>query len=681
MTVEDLEQIKIRPSRASADATEWPDEKVAKPVDDVPEPATPPVPVVPSAAARPRRFPALRTRPALPALPAFPALRARLASRPARFAIAFAVGVAATLLLLSAVAVAAFSASSGRVVAGVHVGSVDLSGLSRDQAVARLQATYGYLSQGDASVNTPAGAASITYAEAGRSADVDSMADAAMSVGHSGNPFGDAAVMLKSAIGGDTIPVVVRVDPTAIAKSVHALVGTNDVPAKDAGVTNTGGTFTLTNSAVGSGIDEKAVSAAILGRLSSPDAPSHLRIDESFFVLEPTISDEQAQAAIAAAPKMAVSLSLTWTGPTPSTTTTSTTTTFQVDAQTVAGWITFGVRADGTYGPYADSALVKAYLSGLSGQVGTAPEEPIVVHDGSGRAVSLSGGKDGTGIDQAATSQAIVKYLAGLASGGTPTAAVAMVEGPIRPTTTLDSLKGTLILGAWSTMFTPDLTNGNGANIRVPAALMNGIVVAPGEQFSFLKAMGPIDKAHGFEMGGMIASGKSNHLGAIGGGICSASTTLFNAVLRAGLQIDERHAHFFYIDRYPIGLDATVFVSGSEVMELKWTNDTPNPIVIRAYTTYGKRSTIVVQLWSQPLDRTVTLSTPYQKNLIPATSSTQYTTKLAPGIWGWAELPRDGFDTARTRTVTDSTGKVIHKDTWISKYIKVDGLKLIGKAI
>ena len=151
--------------------------------------------------------------------------------------------------------------------------------------------------------------------------------------------------------------------------------------------------------------------------------------------------------------------------------------------------------------------------------------------------------------------------------------------------------------------------------------------------------------------------------------------------MRAGLQIDERHAHFFYIDRYPVGLDATVFVSGTQTFDLKWTNDTPNPIVIRAYTTPGVRSTIVIQLWSEPLDRKVSLSAPYKANLIPASKSTQLTTKLAPGIWGWQELPRDGFQTERTRIVTDSKGKVLHKDVWISKYIKVDGLKLIGKAV
>src|SRR5450756_2811564 len=94
--------------------------------------------------------------------------------------------------------------------------------------------------------------------------------------------------------------------------------------------------------------------------------------------------------------------------------------------------------------------------------------------------------------------------------------------------------------------FYPDISNGNGANIRVPAALLNGQIVAPGQQFSFFQAVSPIDLAHGYAMGGVIEHGKSDHTGAIGGGICSASTTMFNAAARAGLQIDERHAHFYY---------------------------------------------------------------------------------------------------------------------------------------
>jgi hypothetical protein len=55
-------------------------------------------------------------------------------------------------------------------------------------------------------------------------------------------------------------------------------------------------------------------------------------------------------------------------------------------------------------------------------------------------------------------------------------------------------------------------------------------------------------------------------------------------------------------------------------------------------------------------------------------------TTLKPGQENRAEYPTAGFSTSRTRTVTDSTGKVIHHDTWVSHYGKVDGLLQIGRA-
>jgi vancomycin resistance protein YoaR len=154
---------------------------------------------------------------------------------------------------------------------------------------------------------------------------------------------------------------------------------------------------------------------------------------------------------------------------------------------------------------------------------------------------------------------------------------------------------------------------------------------------------------------------------------------MFNAAARAGLQIDERHPHFYYIDRYPVGLDATVYSNGNQLWDLKWTNDTPNPIVILTGSTYGSKSTVTVQLWSLPLNRTVTFSPEYKANVVLAGDSTAYTTSLAPGKQARAEYPTNGYETSRTRTVTDSTGKVIHTDTWSSKYAVVNGLLLIGK--
>ncbi|HEX7490338.1 MAG TPA: VanW family protein [Candidatus Limnocylindrales bacterium] len=606
----------------------------------------------------------------------------------ARLGLAFAAGAAVTLFLMATIAVVAFTASSGKVITGVHIGSVDVSGLNRDQVIAKVQSSYAYLDQGKVSVETPLGQASITYQEAGRQPDVEAMADAAMSVGHGGNPIADAVSILRATIGGTALPVIVRVDPTAVAKHLRSLVGTNRILPVDARVASLNGVFVVSKSATGFGVDEKAVGNKILDRLAQADAPSEFTVSGSFVTLQPQVTDKDAQDALTAAQRMVTDVDLLWADTAPAASVAPAKSaaasgalpagTYRIDAATIRKWIVFSTRDGGAYGPLADMSKMQAFLSNLSGKIGAAPIEPSVVYDKSGKPASLAGGKDGTGIDLAATSRAIQAHLDELAVGKASTVPVTIIVAPVPPKVTMASLNGIVVIGSWTTEYYPDISNGQGANIAVPATLLNGKIVAPGQQFSFLAAMGPIDEAHGFKKGGVIASGKSDHTGAMGGGICSASTTAFNAAMRAGLEIDERHAHAFYIDRYPVGLDASVYVDQYKTWDMKWTNDTPNPIVIRSYTTPGRTSTMVVELWSLPVSRTVTLSTAYKANVIKAINTTQYTTKLAPGDWGWQETASDGYETSRTRTVTDANGKVIHKDTWNSKYIKVDGLKLIG---
>ena len=612
----------------------------------------------------------------------------------AQFVLAFAVGAVASLALLTAVAVIVFTAYSNRVAPGVRVGSVDVSGLTRDQVIAKLQAAYAYLGQGEVAVTTPIGTATITYRQAGREADVEFMADSAMRIGHTGDPIGDIVGIVRSATNGESVPVAVRVDSTAVATRLRQLVGTRNMPPLNAQAAVRGGTFILWLSTPGRGLDEIAISSAIIDRLAQPNAPASFQVDAAIVALDPDVSDTDARNAIAAAEKMNIDVGLAWTGipptqsapsyawipshaPTPSKAPIPTRI-YTVDARTIRSWIVFGTRADGRYGPAADPALVQAYLSEVSPRFAIPPVGPVVVYDKSGNPVSLKGGKDGAGIDVAATSQVIVAYLDSLASGGNPGSAIAIIAAPIAAGFTLDSMSGMVRIGSWTTVFYPDESNGFGANIRVPATILNGQVVAPGQRFSFLTAVGPIDPTHGFTLGGVIKGGKSDHTGAMGGGICSASTTMFNAAARAGLQIDERHPHAYYISRYPVGLDATVFSNGYQNLDLKWTNDTSNPILIRARSTYGARSTITIELWSLPLDRKVTFSPEFKANIVRAGDSKEYVSWLKPGQRYRAEYPTNGFATTRTRTVTDSTGKVIHLDVWNSHYTKVDGILQIG---
>jgi len=201
-------------------------------------------------------------------------------------------------------------------------------------------------------------------------------------------------------------------------------------------------------------------------------------------------------------------------------------------------------------------------------------------------------------------------------------------------------------------------------------------VIAPGATFDFWRDIGPVTVERGYRYGGAIINGKSEPTGAFAGGICSASTTMFNAALRAGLQMGERWNHYYYISRYPVGLDATVFADAGRVWSMSYTNDTPYPIIIRSFTGYG---IVTFSLYSVPNGRTVSFSTPIITNQIAAHDVVQYTTSLPAGAQQRVEGVYNGFDAQVTRYVRDASGALIHVDTFYSHYHPVNGLLLIGK--
>jgi vancomycin resistance protein YoaR len=596
------------------------------------------------------------------------------------FALAFVAFALIGFAIVAAAAVGLTSTYANRIGPGIHAGSVDLSGLTRDQAIAKLTSDFAYLGKGQVTVATPVGSAIITYDQAGRKPDVEAMADAAMAVGHSGNVLSEAAALAHTAAYGQQIPVVVRLDPTALAQRIRQLVGTSTIAPLNAQATRDGGTFGIIPSATGRGIDEKAVQAEIIDELSQTTAPADLTADGSFVTMAPEVNDVDAGKAIADAQKMIVDVTLTWSVPPANAPATWKPTSWTIPASEIQDWIVFGVKQDGTYGPAVDPTKIASYLANLTAGVGIPAKDPNVVFDTTGKPVSLGQGEPGVAVDPGSTAAATAAYLDALSMGQTVGPSVEIVTGTVSPQIiNTDSIAGMKIIGTHTTIFYPDISNGVGKNIRQPALNIDGMVVEPGAHFSFLQAVGPIDAAHGFAMGGVIKGGKSEHTGAMGGGICSASTTVFNAAANAGLQIDERHAHYYYIYRYPVGRDATVYSDGATTWDVRWTNDTPYPIVIRAWTTKGSSSTITVQLWSWPTGRTVAWSGGVKTDIIKAGENPpKYTASLAPGVKSRAEFPTDGFKTVVGRVVTDSTGKVIHNDTWYSSYSMVNGQWLIG---
>jgi len=121
-------------------------------------------------------------------------------------------------------------------------------------------------------------------------------------------------------------------------------------------------------------------------------------------------------------------------------------------------------------------------------------------------------------------------------------------------------------------------------NVALAASRLNGVLIKPGEIFSFNNVIGDISAATGYQSAYIIKEGRTV-LGD-GGGVCQVSTTLFRAALDAGLPIVERRAHAYRVHYYEDGgykpgLDATVF---SPSVDLKIKNDTNNHILIQTKT-------------------------------------------------------------------------------------------------
>ena len=290
---------------------------------------------------------------------------------------------------------------------------------------------------------------------------------------------------------------------------------------------------------------------------------------------------------------------------------------------------------------------------------------------------------NGRKLDTAATSAAIAAAINARTSGGAAKPVEVKVASVAPKLTTEQAVKrGPLMepLGTWKTWFPVSERNYFGANIWRPAEIIDGTVLYPGQTFEWWSALGPVNSARGYGPGGFIAGDHTEPTGALGGGMCSSSTTLFNAALRAGLQIGARSNHKYYINRYPLGLDATVSKTRNGSQTVSFKNDTKGPIVIRTFRTRsGGRGWVRYEIWGVPDGRTVSLSKPSVSNVRQATTSTRYVSTLPTGVKEQVEYPANGMDVAVSRVVRDKNGRVIHSETFRTHYVLWNGIVEIGR--
>lgn len=164
-------------------------------------------------------------------------------------------------------------------------------------------------------------------------------------------------------------------------------------------------------------------------------------------------------------------------------------------------------------------------------------------------------------------------------TGGTIEPEITITEPKV---TKADNEKVTDLIGTYSTTYSANAA-GRNENLRVGCANIDGTVIAPGEVFSMNVGLGPQTYANGYKDAGVYVNGKVEQ--GVAGGVCQVTSTLYNAVILAELEVVERYPHSMTVGYVPLGRDAAV---AGDYKDLKFRNDTEYPVYLEAYARDGK---------------------------------------------------------------------------------------------
>lgn len=325
-----------------------------------------------------------------------------------------------------------------------------------------------------------------------------------------------------------------------------------------------------------------------------------------------------------------------------------------------------GINLPASYS-YSENSL-ENILVPITTMIKVAPVDALFTFE-NGKVSAFQPSSDGQEIDM----DAIKKYISSkmqiiVQSGESKTFSMTIPIKIIKATVTTDKANNLGIkelIGMGTSLFAGSIPN-RIDNITLAAKRINGILVTPGEIFSFDKTLGDISQFTGYKQAYVIENGHT--ILGDGGGVCQVSTTFFRALLNAGLPITERNAHAYRVHYYeedsPPGIDATIYVP---TVDLKFKNDTNNSILIQSMVDPVNEQ-ITILLYGAKDGREVTLTKPVITSETPPPDPLyQDDPTLPKGVVKQVDFAAGGARVSFSREVKKN-GKVIIQETFVSNY-------------
>lgn len=532
-----------------------------------------------------------------------------------------------TVALLSLTFAGYCFGNQGKLLPRLYVGDVLVGGLTPVVAQAKLTNSVATLQSWEISVEgaAPTKVDLTTLADF----DIEGMVIAAQRYSAGDTVWQWFVRRVKSLLVRQASPVTVAVDTNQLRDGLQAaLYDQHDNEAKGVSLLIRAGKVTVKGGEAGRVVDRDAVERSSLDAIYHLRAPrlAVQRVDfqPEFTVADAALAQQQAQRIIA------TPLFLTWDGGE-----------FGADQATISGWVTAegaGVE-DGRYVAARqigapdkprlllaeiNSVKVTAWLTKIADQIERLPDNATVSFtDGSLRLTSA--GRDGLRLKTSETVLVIRQVLLARGNGQIENKVAAVVEltPPSVSQSNIQNLGIKELIGRAATDYTGSPENRR-KNIALGAQKMSGRILLPNEEWSSIKAIGPVDGAHGFLPEKVILSNKLELQ--YGGGLCQPITTLFRAILDAGLPVTERQNHSRRVSYYEkpspvkgvrinwdanfanigsglVGYDATMY---DPKPDLKFKNDTGQAVLVQAFVTNDK--VVTFELYGTNDGRQVTVS-------------------------------------------------------------------------
>ena len=451
--------------------------------------------------------------------------------------------------------VTAHYVAGDKVPRGTTVSGVSIGGHPQDEAAQRLQAGLADRVARDIATTIEGTPVAVDPAAAGLSVDYDaSVAEAG------GERSWDPVRLWNYFTGGDTFVAEVVVDEPTLTAYVAGLDEQHGTTARDGAVAFDGGEIVRTKAREGKALDLDDTRAQLLSAFLDED-PATLALENTTTVPDIDATDVQSALSTFASPAVAAPVTLSFES--------STVKLFPADFTAALSL----VPTDGTLVPTLDPATLSELVRTRVTD-GAPVDATVALVNGTPQVIPA---RPGITFDDADLEAGFLDVVA-KPQGERTLQLAARVARPAFTTQDARALQITEQVSSFTTYF--PYAEYRNVNLGRAAELINGTVLEPGETFSLNGTVGERTEANGFTKGYVISDGIL--VQDLGGGVSQIATTTFNAMFFAGFEDVEHQPHSFYIDRYPVGREATVAWGA---IDLRFTNDTPYGVLIQASVT------------------------------------------------------------------------------------------------